>query len=291
VRLNETVDTILHRHEYPEPVSQLLAELVVLSAMLAANLKKKGILTVQLKGNGPVRFMVVDADAKGHMRGYAQLADDAVSQFDNDDDKKEWSFNELVGEGYLAITLDQGKEPYQGIVEFQQESLTKTIQHYFTNSEQTQVIVRVAVGRNSQPGKSSDGKGQWCAGGIMLQYVPHEGGVKQQGSNQIHFDVDEAPSEQWNRAAMFTRTVEQVELLDPLLSPQDLLYRLFNEDGVWVYEPQEFDVSCRCSREKVVQTLQRFPKEELETMAEGGEITVTCQFCNQTEKFTVDDLY
>jgi molecular chaperone Hsp33 len=286
VRLGPTVDTILSRHDYPEPVSRLLAELIVLSTMLSSNLKGKGILTVQLKGDGPVKFMVVDASASGAMRGYAEIHPERMAVLMEQHEETHPKFHELVGKGYLVITLDQGKEPYQGIVELKEGGLTPTLQHYFTNSEQTAVLVKTSVGLQTEKRKTS-----WCAGGIMLQHIPHEGGHRSENSNIVHFDPDAEPSEQWKRACMFTQTVKDLELLDPYLPPQELLYRLFNEDGVWVYESSSVHEACRCSREKIAKALSQFPKEEVVAMAEDdGKIVVNCQFCNNAEDFSLAQL-
>lgn len=276
VRLAEVAETILTRHDYPEVVSRLLAELLVMAALLSANLKGKGILTLQLKGDGPVRFMVADATAAGKMRGYADIAEDAAEKlFALKPEKTKLS--DIVGKGYIAITLDQGKEPYQGIVELNGESLTETIQDYFTQSEQSGVMLKIAVGKTRED--------KWRAGGILLQHVSEEGGnlplaveVKSQKS-------EDTPEEQWNRACALATTVKETELLDQYLPPAQLLYRLFNEDGVWVYGATEVEEQCRCSREKISRTLASFPPEELEEYKVNGVISITCQFCSKEENF------
>lgn len=284
VRLNEVVDTILTRHDYPEAVSRLLAELIVIATILSANLKHKGLLTVQLKGDGPVRFMVVDATAKGEMRGYADLTEDYAAQIKAIG--KNPTLKQLMGNGFLAITLHQGngREPQQGIVALDGENLAEVVQSYFTTSEQNEVFLRIAVGRNRRQGDT----GQWCAGGIMLQYAPHEDGIPPEDGNLMHFDED--PQEQWRRSNILTDTVKETELLDMYLPLQRVLYSLFNEDGVWVYEASDISVGCRCSRKKITHTLMQFPQEEVESMLEDGTLSVNCQFCNQAEHFSAQEV-
>ncbi len=284
VRLNEAVDTIITRHNYPDAVSSLLAELVVIAAMLSSNLKRKGILTIQLKGEGLIRFMVVDATANGEIRGYAELEDCDATQFET---LQSSNLRQLMGNGLLAITLNKGtkNEPYQGIVEITGDSVVEAVQNYFTTSEQNEVLLKISVGKNKIPGRA----GKWCAGGIMLQHVPHDGGVRETGSNIMHYE-GETPQEQWRRATMLAATVQDVELLDTYLPLQDLLYRLFNEDGVWVYETSEINTNCRCSRTKIVRTLAQFPRAEIEKMLDDDQLSVNCQFCNKTESFSLQDL-
>ncbi len=278
VRLAEVTDTILKKHDYPEVVSHLLAELLVISAMLSANLKGKGILTVQLKGDGPVRFIVVDSTATGTLRGYAEINEGTQEYLESLKPSKA-KLSEVLGKGYICITLDQGKEPYQGIVELSETTIMETLQSYFTNSEQSEVVLKVAVGCSRQNGTPS----QWRAGGILLQRVPEEGGIQAQ-------DQQESPLEQWQRTCIFTDTVKDSELLDQYLPLQQLLYRLFNEDGVWVNEISEVRAGCRCSRPKITRTLVSFPQEEIQSMAIDGQVSVVCQFCNTKEIFTLDEL-
>ena len=278
VRLTRTIDAIISQHAYPLPVSRLLAEMCVLAGMLSSNLKGKGKLTMQLRGDAKVQFMVVDVTAQGGLRGYAQINEN--EDFSNAD----MTLQELVGKGYLAITLQKGKTPYQGIVDLDGESLSDSVKHYFTNSEQSVVYINTALAR-----REIDGELIWCAGGILLQQVPRVGG-KQQSENGSDQD-EESFEEDWNHCCILAQTMKEEEILDPFLSPQALLYRLYNEDGVWVYDPQEFRAECNCSREKVIQTLEQFPQEELQQMAgEDGQLEVKCQFCGVAEKFMPIDI-
>lgn len=281
VRLAEVSNVILTRHEYPNVVSHLMAELLVVAAMLSANLKGKGILTLQLKGDGPVKFMVADTTASGEMRGYAEMSEDSFDALN----ALKWGqakLSQITGKGYLAITLDQGKDPYQGIVDLEGDSLVDTVQHYFTQSEQSGIMLKVMASQTAQ--------GEWRAGGIMLQHVPEEGGNVPLSVEAKERKENDTPEEQWHRACILAETTKETELLDQYLPPQQLLYRLFNEDGVWVYDATTVSEHCRCSREKISRTLASFPRDEVESYVVEGIVSINCQFCNNSEIFNVDDL-
>lgn len=277
VRLGDSLDAIVSQHSYPKAVSKLLAEMCLLTVMLSANLKGRGKLTMQIRGDADIAFMVADVTADGALRGYAELKEGA--NFDNDNA----GLKELMGKGYLAITLHKGKTPYQGIVELDGDTLSESMQHYFTNSEQSAVYVKVAVDQREEGDEVI-----WSAGGIMIQQVPKEGG-KQDENNTPSKKEQQTIEEEWNHNRVLAMTVKAEELTDVYLSPQALLYRLYNEDGVWIYDAETCRAECGCSREKVIETLSQFPNKELEDMLEDGKLEVNCQFCNNTEIFVMDD--
>ena len=278
VRLGDSIDAIISQHSYPKAVSKLLAEMCLLTAMLSSNLKGRGKLTMQIRGDSDIAFMVADVTAEGALRGYAELKEGAT--FDNDDA----TLKELVGKGYLAITLQKGKTPYQGIVELDGETLSDSMQHYFTNSEQSIVFVQVAVDQREEEGEII-----WSAGGLMIQQVPKEGGKQDENNTPSKKELQNL-QEEWNHNRVLAMTVKDEELTDVYLSPQALLYRLYNEDGVWIYDAEGFRAECSCSREKVQTTLAQFANEELEKMLDDGKLDVNCQFCNRTESFTLEEL-
>ena len=286
VRLGAVADTILRSHAYPKPVSELLGELLALTAMLGATLKYDGIFTVQLKGDGLVRFMVADCTSKGELRGYADVDGDMLGALKANKRRMPKSFRALAGNGHLAITVDQGEhtERYQGIVDLNGDSLTECVLHYFQHSEQLQVALKTIVGERKN-GKRTE----WVAGGIMLQRMPEEGGTRQIQLNAAHQDDGER-EEQWRRASTFLHSVKKEELLDPALSLRDLIYRLYHEDGVWVFQPAHLTAHCRCSRTRISGILASMPADDIDAMKENGVITVTCQFCNKAEVFTDTDL-
>ncbi|MDY0882226.1 Hsp33 family molecular chaperone HslO [Dongia soli] len=270
VRLSEVADEILSRHAYPEPVARLLAEMMALTAVLAAALKYDGIFTLQAKGDGPVRLMVVDLTSKGAMRGYAQFDAEAVAGLS----PEQPLLPHLLGAGYLAFTVDQGDytDRYQGIVELTGSSLADSVHHYFRQSEQLQAGFKLAAGK-------VDGK--WRAGALMLQRLPVE------GAGEIAADLAE---DAWRRVVAMMASCTDTELIDLDLLVDRLLYSLFHEDGVRVFERQGVEAKCRCSRDRVDNVLRAMPADDLADMWVDGAITVTCEFCNTTYRFQPEDL-
>lgn len=269
VRLEGALDNILTAHSYPLPVSRHLAEQIVLAALLSATLSGDGILTVQAKGDGPVRFMVVDVMAGGAIRGYAEVDEARLAALESH------GLPQILGKGYLAVTLDQGGEAqrYQGIVELTGDSLSDAFRGYFLQSQQAEIMVHVAVRTPDKKHKA------WRAGGIIIERMPVEGGKE---SEFTRAEQDEL----WIRTGLFMNTLKDAEMLDHSVTPQNLLYRLFNEDGVWVTKLQALKPGCRCSRTRVRTVLKSLPKEELLSTLHNGKLTIHCQFCNKREVFT-----
>ena len=276
VRLGPTVDRILAQHDYPEPVATLLGEAITLAVMLAGALKYDGVFTLQTKGDGPVRLLVADVKTDGAVRGYAQYDAKRLGEIVPDADDESPSVPKLLGTGYIAFTVDQGDdtERYQGIVSITGATLAECAQHYFRQSEQFQAGLKLAVGRTGE-------EGTWRAGGLMLQRVPPEG-----GRPRIADDVEDA----WRRVMVLMSTTTSAELVAPDLPPRRLLWRLFHEEGVRVYDTHAVEARCRCSRERVAGILRAFPPDEIDEMQEEPVTTVTCEFCNTRYEFTADDL-
>ena len=276
VRLGPTIDRILSQHAYPEPVAAMLGEAITLAVVLAGALKYEGIFTLQTKGDGPIRLMVADVSTSGALRGYAQYDAAKLEAALTDATVAALSVPRLLGSGYIAFTVDQGEDTdrYQGIVELAGATLAECAQHYFRQSEQIQAGIKLSVGRAGD-------SGTWRAGGLMLQRVPPEGGY-----GVIADDVEDG----WRRAMVLMSSATAEELVDPGLSPHRLLFRLFHEDGVRVYDTHSLEARCRCSRERIEGILRLFPTAELEDMQKDGITTVTCQFCNQSYLFDEADL-
>ncbi len=277
VRLGAAVDDILHRHDYPAPVSALLAEAVALTAMLGAMLKFDGKFILQTKTDGPVDMIVADYVSPGRIRGYARFDAARVGALESP------SQADLLGNGYLAMTVDQGPdmERYQGIVPLHGEDLTAAAHGYFEKSEQIPTRIRLAAGPLLQRGSKAE---SWRAGAIMVQHLPREGGASPlpTHSGDAPEGSDAAPLEHddWVKARLLLDTVEAHELLDPQLSAEQLLYRLYHEDGVTAYPATPLARYCSCSQESITRMLARFPAEDRADMVENGEIAVTCEFCS-----------
>lgn len=284
-RLSPTINTILNRHEHHPLVNKLLGEMLTLAALLSPSLPEEGILTLQAKGDGIIEFLMVDAVHGGGLRGYARTKENGRKLLDSLFEQNHHpALPELMGKGYLAITLDMGRgEPYQGIVPLEGKSLTEAVQHYFGQSQQIDVMFNVHVNRRVD----QEGHASWASGGIMLERLPEEGGLS--GKNVFSASEPEE-KEHWNYHELLANTASEDELLDPHLSPSALLYRLFNEGGVWVHEPKTLSPTCRCSREKITNILSSIESQSLEEMSVDGVITVTCEFCNKEEIFEADKL-
>ncbi len=254
VRLGGALDQALAAHNYPTPVADLLAETMVLAATLSSLLKYDGIFTLQAQGDGPIRLLMADLTSDGEIRACAQFdADRVAAQIAGSGD----SVPHFMGAGHLAFTVDQGPdtERYQGITELTGATMSDCAHTYFRQSEQMETAV-VLIARTAD--KTAR------AGALMIQRLPTSS------------DQDE---DAWRRAVALMSSVKEAELLNPDLTPGELLYRLFHEDGVRLFEPRPLNHACRCSRERVVRTLASFPRAEIESLADDGEISMTCEFC------------
>ncbi len=261
VRLGESVDAILRRHDYPEPVANLLGEACALAALVGAALKFDGRLIVQAQGDGPVAYVVADYDTSGSLRGYCRF--DPARVEDVNQGFARPGAHSLLGNGVFVMTVDQGPdmERHQGVTPIEGESLALCAEHYFAQSEQLPTRVRLAVGEQD---------GLWRAGGAMIQLV---------AGDMARGDTEEA----WNRTKILFETLGEEELTDPDLTTDRLLYRLFHEDGVRMFDAKPLRASCRCSAEGVLGMLRSFPLAERADMVEDdGMIRVTCEYCSRT---------
>lgn len=273
VKLGDSLETILGRHEYPEPVAAALGELLLLAAVLSSMLKFSGVFTLQVKGDGAVNIMVADITSEGALRGYAGFDVDklAALQAGRPEDNGRYSVPELLGKGYLAFTVDQRSDSdrYQGIVELDGESLADCLLHYFRQSEQIQTGLLVSVGR--------DGAGHWRGGGLGLQHLPDQ--AKTSGQN------DDLRAEDWRRSMILQASCTEAELLDVALPANDLLFRLFHEEGVRVFERRAIAFGCRCSSSRLEAVLAQMPREEVETLKVDGVVVASCEFCSTDYRY------
>jgi molecular chaperone Hsp33 len=292
VRLGPLVHTILTRHAYPEPVSYALGEALVLTAMLGSALKGTAKLILQTKTDGALDFLVSDFEQPGKLRGYANFdkADAALAGVKGRGDQ-----GALLGTGHLAMTIDPGggRERYQGIVAITREPLLAAAHEYFRQSEQLPTFIRLAVAHHYGPaGDGGRRTWHWRAGGLMIQQLPREGGRRNPLEGEAHdLSLEGEDDENWNRARHLAATVEDHELIDPTLTPERLLYRLFHEEGVRVVPATGLAEACRCSRERIEIYLRRFdPAELAELREEDGGITVTCEFCSRQYRFAPGEI-
>lgn len=256
VRLGAPLDEILHRHAYPKEVATLLAETMLLAAALASTVKVDGVFTLQAKSDGAVRLLITDVTSTGDIRAYAQF-----------DEAKLAEGGPVLGKGHLAFTADQpdSDERYQGIVDLAGGSLVHAVQHYFRQSEQLPTGIAVAA--------RADEDGHWRGSCLLLQAMPRDGGHDVQ--------TDTSVEEDWHRAMMLMQTSTAEEFTDPALSSEDLLFRLFHDEGVQLFDAKPLRHACRCSEERVNAMLDGIPPEELKALAVNGKVSVTCEFCNR----------
>jgi molecular chaperone Hsp33 len=293
VRLSESLDAILTRHNYPGPVARLLGEAVVLAALIGSSLKFEGKFILQTQTDGPVNLIVVDLDAPDGLRGYARFDADAVQKAIATGTTAP---GQLLGRGHLAMTVDQGPhtERYQGIVALEGGSLEDVAHAYFRQSEQVPTIVRLAVAQLSRKGERHP---HWRAGGMLVQYLPPHGprtmpDLPGDGdfSNPDTTDTSFAESDKWTETRALLGTLADDELADPELSGERLLFRLFHETGVRVFDPMPMEERCTCSAERIEAMLRdNFSPEDRNEMAVNGEIEVVCEFCSADYHFSPQD--
>jgi molecular chaperone Hsp33 len=290
-RLGPALDDILTKHDYPAPVCKLLGEAIVLATLLGSSLKFDGRFILQTQTDGPVSFLIVDFQLPDRLRAYARF--DATRLKEGQDS------GALLGNGHLAMTIDQGADMsrYQGLVALEGGNLEDAAHEYFLRSEQIPTRVRLAVGEEWRGG---DGKGKgpkhrWRAGGMLLQFLPKA----PERARQADLDPGDAPEgaathavaedDAWVEGQSMIATVEDVELIDPDLSGERLLYRLFHERGVRVFAPLPLRAQCSCSRDAVSSMLNSFAAKDRAEMVKDGKVVVTCEFCSSVYQFTPDE--
>jgi molecular chaperone Hsp33 len=285
-RLGPALDDILTKHDYPAPVGKLLGEAIVLTTLLGSSLKFDGRFILQTQTDGPVSFLIVDFQAPDRLRAYARF------------DKKRLvpgqDSGALLGRGHLAMTIDQGPDMsrYQGMVALEGGNLEAAAHEYFLRSEQIPTKVRLAVGEEWRGGGEQGPKHRWRAGGMLLQFLPKA----PERRRQADLHPGDAPAgvvphtvvedDAWVEGQSLIATVEDVELIDPDLSGERLLYRLFHERGVRVFAPLPLRAQCSCSRDAVSSMLASFAPNDRADMVKDGKVVVTCEFCSSVYEFT-----
>ena len=297
VRLGAAVDELLTRHQYPVPVAKLLGEAAVLTILLGSSLKLQGRFILQTQTDGPVRMLVVDYTTPDRVRACAQYDAARVAAAI---DAGAASAGVLIGRGHLAMTIDRGldRSRYQGLVALDGGSLEDAAHEYFRRSEQIPTRVRLAVAEELRGGPQGVCH-RWRAGGILAQFLPRAP-ERMRGPDldpgdapagiAVHAGQGMIEDDAWVEGRALVETVEDLELIDPAISSERLLYRLFHERGVRVFRSASIQARCSCSREGVTNMLTRFSRGERQDMAEDGMISVTCEFCNRTYRFAPSEL-
>jgi molecular chaperone Hsp33 len=271
VRLGAAVDTILSHYDYPAPVARVLGEGVALTALLGSMLEMHGRFQLQTRSDGAVDLLIVDYDPPGRLRGFVRYDRDRLDASD--------MTHRLLGQGHLALTIESKEDGsrHQGVVELK-EGLALAAHEYFRQSEQIPSFIKLAVAEEVTP----QGR-KWRAGGVVVQFLPRNAGA-------AHLDPDALP-DTWREGLALAQTIDDLELVDPSLSPERLLFRLFHERGVTVFQQRALVAQCRCSAERIENMLRSFPREDRVNMiGDDGRIGVTCEFCGTYRSFDPAEL-
>lgn len=275
IRMGDMLDQAVGHDRYPDAVARILGEAVLISGLVARSLKFDGRLFVQAHGTneGAISMLIAECTTDGHVRAYARFdqasLDRILAETPNPDAKV------LMGGGTFAMTIDQGNDMdrYQGLSAIDGASLGDCAEHYFRQSEQIPTRVQLAVGQVQVPGAEA----QWRGAGLMVQRI---------AGDAARGDAEES----WTMAKAVMATLNDVELLDPDLATDDLLYRLFHEQGVSRLEPKDIVAKCSCSRERLYNTMKTFDDSAVADMMQDGKITANCEYCDTDYVFTPEDL-
>lgn len=257
VYLDESYREVLNRHPYPPEIQRLLGELLAGASLLSATLKYEGSLIIQIQGDGPISLLLAQANSDSHIRGLAKW-----------EGKIPENFNQAVGNGKMVITIDPGvgSERYQGIVELRGNNIARIIENYFYQSEQLPTFLFLCADKNR-------------VAGFFLQLLPPN---KDQEKNEW--------LEDWMHVEQLAQTLTEKELLN--LAPEEILYRLFHQETVKIFEAQKkMMFYCRCSRDAMAKAILTMGKEEARKLAEEHQVvSVTCEFCNKKQDFDRVDI-
>lgn len=251
VQLDKAYQQIITSKEYPAPIQTLLGELLVATTLLTATLKFEGSITMQLQGNGPVSLAVINGDNNQRIRGVARWEGDIT------DDA---GLHDLMGKGHLVITIEPKKgERYQGVVGLEGDNIAQVIENYFMRSEQLKTRLWIRTGEY---------EGKRHAAGMLLQVVP---------------DGTGSPDD-FEHLEQLTNTVKNEELFT--LEANELLYRLYNQEQVKLFEPQDVEFLCGCSRDRSGAAIVTISRDEInDILAEEGSVSLHCDYCGTTYSF------
>ena len=293
-RLDSALNQILSQHDYPAPVQALVADAALLTALIGQAIKLRWKLSLQIRGDGPIRLIATDYFAPGEdgtpaeIRAYASFDENALPATIGNPFP-------LLGKGFFAVLIDQGPgtEPYQGVTPLVGSSIADCAATYFAQSEQLPTQFALAAALSTEPGQEAE----WRAGGVMLQMMPKASpfvATPPETEDGLLSNQDllaEEDGENWNRAVMHLETVELSELIGPFVSPEQLLVRLFHEETPRVFDTQSIRFGCTCGPEKVVQTMSIYSAKDIEKMTnQDGKVTADCQFCGAHYEFNPEKL-
>ena len=280
IRLDEVINTILARHKYPKQISAVVAESTALGALLSSTIKYDGLFTLQTQSSGPVTMVVVDVTSQGRIRACANFNQEMLNkalELRKDEDEL-LEAPHYMGNGHLAFTVDQGPNTdlYQGIVDLQGKTLSECALRYFKQSEQIETYLQLFL---QAPANEHE---TWKAAGLLLQKLPDNGGKISEDS--------EALAEAWNEAVIFAQSLKAEEIFDENLSSEEILTRLFHSNKLEITNTKEYHFGCRCSRDKLFNTLHAMADKDIEDMCENNKVTATCHFCGEIYSFDKGEL-
>jgi molecular chaperone Hsp33 len=283
-RLDSTLVETLSQHDYPDVVSGMLAEAVALTALIGPTIKLRWKLSLQIRGNGPIRIIATDYygpkddGQPARIRAYASVDYDALQ------DLPGTGFGQ-IGKGMFAILIDQGPDmtPYQGVTPLAGGSLAACAETYFAQSEQIPTKFKIAVAKSTTSGS----KTEWRAGGIMLQHMPKASPLMAKDMPSEAEDllsandlIPDGLEDDWYRVNSHLDTADELELLGPVITEEKLLTRLFHEDNPRIFDKQPIEFGCTCGEDKVRNTLSIYSVKDIQSMTnEAGRVTADCQFC------------
>lgn len=273
VRLGSVLDDILVPHNYPQSVATLIAEAATMALLLSSMMKYDGVFTLQAQGDGPVSMLIADVTSSGEVRACAAFRDGALEKLRTQNAPQ--TFSDILGKGYVAFTVDQGEyaERYQGIVQMDEAGLLKSMKNYFTQSEQIGTGIKLSVSKTEQG---------WRSGAIMLQHVPED--------DKRSDRSDRSLSEDWHRSNILLESCKNSELTSLSIPANELLYRLFHEEGVRVYKSVSIRKGCRCSEPKLRSILNLMSGDDIEYMTVEGKIIMHCEFCSRDFSFDPESI-
>jgi molecular chaperone Hsp33 len=260
VQLHSSFQAIIKNHNYPVAVENLLGELLSATCLLTATLKFEGDITVQLQGDGPLGYVSVNGNHQQQMRGIAKISQPTAAT----------TFSDLVGKGTMIITIrPEIGEAYQGIVALEQETLAGCLEHYFAVSEQIPTKIWLF----------SDSKEHRCAGTLVQLLPDGDGSVENKAKHETDFE----------HLCQLTNTLKAEEVFS--LNAEAILYRLYHQEQVNIFEPQAVTYQCGCSVDKCLTAISQIPSSEIKAiLVEQGKISMTCDYCLTTYDFNETDL-
>ena len=274
-RVGPMLQDILKNHNYPDRIALLLAEVTLLTALIGEMIKLRWRLSMQIRGDGPVKLLATDYFAPDKRNGAARLR--AYADYDKKSDfSNERISSDLIGRGFFSLIIDQGRnmEPYKGITPIVKGDLAKSAEAYFFQSEQILTLFSLDITKNHASGKET----AWNGAGLMVQELPNSNKKKQK------FSI-----ENWKKFSDEIKDKVRNKFNENKLEEYKFLSQLFETMDITVYTPKKVKFGCSCKKDKLLSTLRGHSREELETMQDSkGLIQADCQFCGKIYKLKID---